>query len=601
MSGSFTEWAETPAAGALEMVRDGETWSITTLIEPFGTHEYKFVIDGDRWIADPANDRRVNDGFGGENSVIDVCTTACGELAEFDWRDSVMYFAMIDRFRDSDGRADAVSGATGGDAFRGPSGQYEGGDLPGATERLPYLRDLGVTAVWLSAPYENRDSAGAAIDPGSDPNTYSAYHGYWPSPENISFADPSNPSPRPAVESRIGNEDDLRDFVNTAHGTTGADGHGMKVLFDYVMNHVDVESGLYRAHNDWFARDSGRFRLCGPENLWDDPYWGTRCAFTDYLPPFEFDNAEARRWSVDDAMWWANEFGIDGYRLDAIKHVSLSWLEDLRARLNAEIPDERFYLVGETFAYDDRDLLRRFVDPNTLLDGQFDFPFKARLCEAVFTEGGRLDGFSSWMDGNDGFYGAGAIMTTWIGNHDIPRAIHFASRQIGNCREGSSPANGWSASYPQPSDAASYERLGVAFAIMMTNPGIPLIYYGDEIGLAGGGDPDNRRLMPWSDSDLNPHQIALRDRVGKLARARGANPIMGRGRRVTLSASQDTWVYRMEGCEAASVVIAINRADSGNTVNVPGGSYDDLLEGGTRDGGSVSLGPRSFVVLRARE
>ena len=602
VSGSFTSWATTPAEGALELSNDGTgTWTLTTLIEPFGRHEYKFIVNGTMWIPDPANPEQVDDTFGGFNSVLHVCSTACGDLSEFDWRDTVMYFAMVDRFYDSDGSAMPVSGATGGDASTGPSGQYEGGDLAGVTEKLGYLADLGVTALWLSAPYDNRNTAGAAIDPGSDMHMYSGYHGYWPSPPNVAWSG-GTPTPRPRVESRIGSESDLRTLVDTAHGTTGANGHGMKVLFDYVMNHVDIESGLYAAHPDWFARRSGGgFALCGPENLWDDPYWGTRCAFTDYLPPFDFENAAARAWSIDDALWWAREYGIDGYRLDAIKHVPMVWLTDLRSRLNAEITDpagDRFYLVGETFAYDDPGLLRSFVDPETKLDGQFDFPFKARLCEAVFRPEGRLDGFSTWMDGNDGYYGAGAIMTTWIGNHDIPRAIHFASREIASCREGSNPGNGWDWRPAQPSGPEAYERLGVAFAIMMTSPGIPLIYYGDEVGLAGGGDPDNRRMMPWSDSALNAHQRALRDRVRALARVRGENPVLARGRRVTMSVDQDTWVYRMAGCEGADeIVVALNRADATRTVTIPAGSFTDLLTSTPHSGGSVTLPARSFVVL----
>ncbi len=600
VTGTFTDWATTPGEGALELEDDGTgTWTLTTLIEPFGRHEYKFVVDGTTWVHDPDNPDRVDDSYGGFNSVLNVCTTACGEVDAFDWRDAVMYFVMVDRFADSDGSATPVAGASDGDARTGPSGQYEGGDLAGATERLGYLADIGVTAVWLSAPYDNRDTAGAAIDPSSDSHLYSGYHGYWPSPPDVDYSGTGDPSPRPRVESRIGDEDDLRAFVESAHATTGADGHPMKVLFDYVMNHVDIDSGLYAAHPDWFARRDGSFALCA-EGLWDDPYWGTRCAFTSYLPPFDFDNAAARAWSVDDALWWAQELGIDGYRLDAIKHVPLVWLTDLRARLNAEITDPtggRFYLVGETFAYDDRDLLRRFVDPDTMLDGQFDFPFKARLCEAVFTSGGSLESFSTWMDGNDGFYGANAIMTTWVGNHDIPRAIHFASREIPNCREGSNPGNGWDWRPGQPSDAAPYERLGVAFAIMMTNPGIPLIYYGDEIGLAGGGDPDNRRMMPWSDTSLNAHQRALRERVAALARVRGSQRALTRGRRVTISVDQDTWVYRMTGCdEASDVVVAINRADGSRGVDLPAGSWVDLITDAAHSG-RVDLSARSFLVL----
>ncbi|MBN1774214.1 MAG: DUF3459 domain-containing protein [Deltaproteobacteria bacterium] len=606
LTGTWTGWAATPAAGALEMVREaGDLWQVTTTIEEHGRHEYKFILDGTTWVFDPENPDRVDDGFGSYNSVVYVCEEAC-DPAEFDWRDTVLYFAMTDRFFDSDGTRDLVPGASDGPAD-GPSGQYMGGDLQGAIDRIDYLADLGVTALWLSAPYENRDSAGAAIDPASDSHQYSGYHGYWPSPENISYADPDNPVPRPRVESRIGTEGDLQTLVDAAHDVVSANGQGIKVLFDYVMKHVDTESGLYGAHYDWFARDGGSFALCGPRDLWDDPYWGTRCAFTDYLAPFDFYDpigTTVRRWSVDDALWWATTFGIDGYRLDAIKHVPLDWLTELRARLLADIPGpvgDRFYLVGETFSYDDPGLIRTFVDPDTMLDGQFDFPLKARLCEAVFTTGGRLDTLSGWMDGNDYFYGAGAIMSTFIGNHDIPRAIHFASRQIGDCRQGSWIGNAWTGDYHQPTDAAPYERLGVAFAILLTNPGIPLIYYGDELGLAGGGDPDNRRMMPWDDAALLPAQRALRADVRAVARLRGTHPVLGRGRRETVSVDQDTWVYRKTGCGAEQdLVVAINRADDARSVAIPAGSYTDLVADAPVEGGTRSLPARSFLVLGNR-
>jgi len=603
LTGTWTGWAATVAAGAIPMTRAaGDRWEVTTTIEEHGRHEYKFIVDGTTWVHDPDNPERVDDGYGGYNSVIYVCEEAC-DPAEFDWRDAVLYFAMIDRFADGDGARQTVPGATDGPAD-GPSGQYMGGDLQGAIDRIDYLADLGVTALWLSAPYENRNSAGAAIDPASDPHLYSGYHGYWPSPENISYADPRNPAPRPRVESRIGTEADLRALVAAAHDADSANGQGLKVLFDYVMKHVDTESGLYAAHGDWFVRDGASFALCGPRNLWDDPYWGTRCAFTDYLAPLDFYNPVVRRWSVDDALWWATTFGIDGYRLDAIKHVPLEWLTELRARLRSDIPGPaggRFYLVGETFSYDDPGLIRTFVDPETMLDGQFDFPLKARLCEAVFTPSGRLDTLSGWMDGNDWFYGSGAIMSTFIGNHDIPRAIHFASRQIGNCREGSWVGNAWTSDYRQPTEAAPYERLAVAFAILMTNPGIPLIYYGDEIGLAGGGDPDNRRMMVWDDGALRAGQRALRDSVRALARLRATHPVLGRGRRETVSADQDTWVYRRTGCGVdQDLVVAINRADDPRSVTLPAGSYTDLVAGTPVEGGARSLPARSFLVLGRR-
>ena len=617
LTGTFTDWAPTPAQGALELTEESAGFfTLTFDVEPVGRHEYKFIVDGDTWVEDPNNPDTVPDGVNGVNSVLVLCEDACGDLETFDWQDAVMYFAMVDRFFDANpANNQPVSGATGGNASSGPSGQYEGGDLEGVTQRMPYLSDLGVTALWLSAPYDNRDAAGAAINPGADPNMYSGYHGYWPSPPNVSYADPNNPNPRPVVESRIGTEAELRALVDAAHSADSADGHGIKVLFDYVMNHVDDNSGLFAAHPDWFARDNGQFKLCGSQcgdgQCWDDGFWGTRCAFTSYLPPFDFDNAQARAWSVNDAVWWAQEFNLDGYRLDAIKHVPLNWLTDLRTRLNQAFNEPaggRFYLVGETFDYDNRDNLKRFINPDTMLDGQFDFPFKARLCEAVFYNEMPLSDFAGWMAGNDFFYGPGSLMTTWIGNHDIPRVIHYAARQIDGyepgafsaCRRGSDTTNGWTQSYPQPSDPAAYQRLGVGFAIMMTNPGVPLIYYGDEIGLAGGGDPDNRRMMPWSDAQLSQDQIRLRAQVRQLARVRAQNKVISRGRRQTLSADADTWVYKMSGCgaEAPPVVVAINRADSARSVSIPAGSYLNLMDDSAATGGQAQLGPRSFLVLR---
>lgn len=527
----------------------------------------------------------------------------CGDLDAFDWRDVVLYFALVDRFRDGDGARDPVEGATDGDARVAASGQYEGGDLAGVTERLPYLADLGVTALWLSAPFDNRDSPGAGLSI-FDQNLYTGYHGYWPKPPDVDWSDPEGVRPR--VEPRIGDAADLRTLITTAHATETPGGHGIKVLADYVMNHVDDESPLYLAHPEWFATDAeGEIRLCEPDDLWDDPFWGTRCAFARYLPPFDFSIPEARAWSIADAVWWATEFGFDGYRLDAIKHVPDRWLTELRSALGQAIPEPaggRFYLVGETFSYSP-ETLRRFVEPGAKLDGQFDFPMKDQLCRSLFTRQDDMSTLARWMDDNVGFYGPGAIMGTWIGNHDIPRAIHFASGEITDCRTVGTRTDAWTEGrWPQPAEAAPYERLALAFAVLMTNPGVPLVYYGDEIGLAGGADPDNRRLMPWEDDPAAPAlaapQLALREAVRALARMRAEHPVLSRGVRTTLSSSEDTWVYRMGGCgDEAPVLTATNRADTPRSVTLPEGAYTDLLSGETVAGGPLELPPRGYRVL----
>jgi hypothetical protein len=109
-------------------------------------------------------------------------------------------------------------------------------------------------------------------------------------------------------------------------------------------------------------------------------------------------------------------------------------------------------------------------------------------------------------------------------------------------------------------------------------------------------------MMPVDDASLNAHQVALRDRVRALSRLRASHPVLGRGRRETIAADQDTWVFRRTGCgEGQDVVVAVNRSDAARDVALPAGAWTDLVGGQAVDGGgSRSLPPRSFVVLGVR-
>ncbi len=606
-----TTYKSVHVAGTLNKKTDGNWpgsvveggWELTYLAKrnvwylnhavPFGEHLYKLVLDGSQWVPDPGNPDAIDDSFGGKNSRIIIDCNApevCGDVASFDWRDAIMYSVMVDRFVDSDGSAGQR------EARDGPYDGYAGGDIRGLTSKLSYLRDLGMSAIWMSSPASNRSGG---------------YHGYWPSPDNIQYQGSAAPSPRPAVNPQFGDEASLHEFIDQAHAMQSALGSGIKVVFDHVMKHVNIDSGLYRAHNDWFVHRDGKIVECVPDpkhpasNLWDDPYWGTRCAFNGFLPPFDFYKQEAIAWTIDDAIWWAKNYHIDGYRLDAIKHVPSGWLTNLRQRVRQAIPNppgNRFYLVGETFSYDNAQELKNLIEPETMLDGQLDFPTKARLCDAIFRPEGKLEWFSEWMKYRDEFYGPKAIMATWIGNQDVPRPIHSATGELPNCREVSTKENGWNGNFRQPQEATPYERLALAFAVMMTNPGIPVVYYGDEIGLAGGGDPDNRRLMPWSDGGINKHQRELRARIATLSQIRSKNKALTRGRRITQSASQDTWVYTMVGCGADSpnVTVAINRADGSRPVTIPPGTYVDLITTNPATGGPADMPARSYRLLRSQ-
>jgi glycosidase len=203
-----------------------------------------------------------------------------------------------------------------------------------------------------------------------------------------------------------------------------------------------------------------------------------------------------------------------------------------------------------------------------------------------------LEGF---LVGNDGYYGAG-IMSTFIGNHDVPRVIHFAQDwPLWHDVWTNGKDKAWWDKPGLPAETAAFERVANAFTLLFTLPGVPLVYYGDEIGLPGAGDPDNRRFMQWS--GYNAAQLELRNHVATLAQIRAQHPALRRGSRTTLAVGNDTLAYRMQ-TGGDEVFVVINRGDGGATVGgLPAGSYADQLDGSTHSGPDISLPARSARVL----
>ncbi|HSO40757.1 MAG TPA: alpha-amylase family glycosyl hydrolase, partial [Labilithrix sp.] len=378
----------------------------------------------------------------------------------YDWRDAIIYFVFVDRFyRDpaTSGTAKKCGPTPGAD---GP-GDYVGGNWPGVTAKIKsdFFTDLGVNTLWITVPFKNADTvSGHGVE--QDTHNYSAYHGYWP-------LDPTK------TEDCFGTEADLAALVAAAHAKK------LKVVFDYAMVHVHSTSPIFQAHADWFWPNSGGAGgkcICHRATSQDEPCtWENepqKCWFTDYLPHWNYGNAAARDFSVQAALQLVQDTGVDGYRLDAIKHVDGAWLTQLRAKLNAEVvarqnPTQRFYMVGETYDFGDRGFIKSFVDPATKLDGQFDFPLRLNLVKStIMRQGGYgLDQLASFMDSNDGFYGAQAVMSTFIGNHDLGRIIHMAedSPRWDEYDNGSKGA-AWSDPPKLPASRSPFERVANAYA-----------------------------------------------------------------------------------------------------------------------------------------
>ncbi len=581
------------------MRRNGAVWEAKAVPVPFGKPvQYKFFVNGAEWKIDPAQpnttdaQNNTNNTFAGKTCEPFLCTEAPPPpVGVFDWRDSVIYFAFVDRFFDGNPANNCnVSGVS------GPIANYQGGDWVGIKQKIDggYFTDLGINTLWLTVPLNNTNQVGRGV--GGDTHQYSGYHGYWPQ-----IDDPQNPG-NLSAESCFGTAAELKTLVASAHAK------GIKVLFDYAMVHVHKDSGIFTQRPQWFwPNDNGRGGncLCGQGCSWDNMPDRERCWFTDYLPHWNYTNVDARNYSVKNAIEWAKQFDIDGFRADAIKHVDISWLTQLRAQIKTEItakqsPQQRFYMVGETYDFGNREVLKSYVDPQTKLDGQFDFPLRKNIVEAVVMRKHQgMTELANFMNGNDSYYGRNAIMSTFIGNHDLPRIIHLAanSRLWGDDQGSDGKDRSWANQPTIPQEREAFERIANAFGVIFTNPGAPLVYYGDEIGLPGAGDPDNRRFMQWS--NLNANQTFLKDRVKRLLEIRSKHPATRRGTRATIQSDADVWLFsRVDSATNDTVYVAINRGDSDKTVSgLPSGALTELVTGTSLNGPSATIPPRQTRVF----
>lgn len=501
------------------------------------------------------------------------------ETSPFDWRDSVLYFAFVDRFRDG------LPMSAPSCAPEGNLANWIGGDWVGLRQKVEegYFDELGVTAIWINAPNDNPDSCMGGDLPGV---SYTAYHGYFPS---------SNTE----AEERFGGLQALRDFIEAAHA------RGIRVIADLVLNHVHDSHPLVSSQPDWFNPTC----QCGVECDWNE--LPEVCWFQSYLPDYDFRVHAASELASEMAVFWAREADLDGYRVDAVKHVHIHALNTLRYKLDrlAEPSGSHFYTVGETFVGDwgggggsEETLIKKYVAP-TLLDGQFDFPLYWKMVRGFARYSEPLSSVGNYLLESENYYGSQSIMSTFLGNHDIPR---FSSHADGHFADewGNGSKELWLSGPPgQASNPVVYERLRLGFSFLFCITGVPLIYYGDEIGLAGAGDPDNRRAMPWE--GWTAEQTATRSHIGELATIRRNHPALARGTTKLLAATDDTLVVERTWA-GQSVVCAFNRSDAPADFSVippsawSGAAPTDALGSAAITGTSplsFTLPPRSAAIM----
>jgi glycosidase len=484
----------------------------------------------------------------------------------------VVYLLMPDRFANGDTTNDNPAKAR-GLLDRTKTRFYHGGDLAGIRQRLPYLKSLGITAVWLNPIYDNNDRVNEKEVYDGQPIT--DYHGYGA----VDFY---------AVDEHLGDVATLRQLVDDAHKA------GIKIILDMVANHTGPYHPWVQDSPTptWFHGTAAR-HLANTWQTWTlaDPHAtpATREAtldgwFIDILPDLNQDDPEAARYIIQNTLWWVGVSGIDGIRQDTWPYVPRRFWRDWMTAIRREYPSLK--VVGEVFD-GDPSLVAFFQGGRTGHDGiddkvdqLFDFPLYFPMRRA-FAEGKSLREVAQML-GHDALYPDATRLMTFLGLHDVARFMNERG--------------------------ATTKGLELAYTFLLTVRGTPLIYYGDEIALPGGGDPDNRRDFPggWSGDARNafepagraPPEQAVWSHVQKLLQLRAQRSDLRTARMEHVVTNEQTFVYRR-----GRTVVALNNDTAAVTIRVPLATLPDDALGlcarpRSESGGStIVIPPRTGCVF----
>ena len=488
--------------------------------------------------------------------------------------DDVIYLIMPDRFADGDPTNNDPPPSR-GLYSRSKTRYYHGGDLQGVINHLSYLNSLGVTAIWLTPWYDNvnhlnereqyPEASGGPKQPITD------YHGFGA----VDFY---------GVEEHFGTLAKLRELVDAAHRL------GIKVIQDQVANHT----GPYHPWVDdsatptWYNGTKAS-HLANTFQTWvlHDPHPVAQLKretldgwFIDILPDLNQNDEETARYIIQNTLWWIGVTGIDAIRQDTWQYVPNSFWRNWMMAIKHQYPNVN--VVGEVL---DGDVAHcsyyqggrvRFDGIDTGLDTLFDFPLLFPLRRA-FGEGRGVKEIALVLS-HDQLYPNPNVLVPVVGNHDL---IRFMNER-----------------------GATVAGLNLAHTLIMTMRGTPQIYYGDEIGMRGGGDPDNRRDFPggfpgdmrnaFDKQGRTSDEQLVFEHLQKLGRLRAELEPLRRGALVNLYVAEQQYAYGRR-TDRASVIIVFNNDNKPATIEF------DVSAVGLADGETVTdrLGATSDVLVES--
>jgi len=457
--------------------------------------------------------------------------------------DNIIYSLMIDRFNNGDKSND---NPVKHDSLFAPA-NYQGGDIQGIIAKMEdgYFDKLGVNAFWISPVVDNTNNAYQEYP--APHRFYTGYHGYWPVSAN-------------KVEEHFGDMNLVKKLVGQAHQKN------VNVYLDYVAHHVHQEHWMWKDHRDWFGTfnlPNGRLNL----RLWDE--YRLTTWFEPYMPSFDFAGSyEALEFMTDNAVWWLKITGADGFRHDAVKHVPNEFWRLLTKKLKKEIgapQNKDVYQIGESFG--GIDMIASYVN-NGQLSAQFNFNLYDVAIPTFLDEKATFKLLDYQMQKSFQVFGYNNLMGNIMDSHDKIRYMAYADGDLA-INDGRAGDFAWN-NPPKVDDPKSYDKLKLHLAYILTIPGVPIIYYGDEIGMTGAADPDNRRMMRF-DSELNQNEKQTFEDVSKLIHIRKEHPALRYGDFLTLQADENVYAYlRSDMNERILTVINKNSNEKKLEFTIPG-------------------------------
>jgi len=456
-----------------------------------------------------------------------------------DNRKMIIYNPMIDRFYDGNPGNNKNSNT---DSVLSKVDFY-GGDLEGINEKLNagYFQELSVNTLWISPVVLNPSAPyGQWLNPRTK---FSGYHGYWP----ISLR---------TIDTRFGNKKSFESLIHDVHSKK------MKILVDYVAHHVHESHALYRSNPEWFT---SLYLADGSKNTerWDD--YRLTTWFDDFMPTFNFFKPDVVNAMTDTALWWFKSYQIDGFRHDATKHIPNEFWRSLTFKLKKEMLSDSgrsVFQIGET--YGSAELIGSYLG-NGLLDAQFDFNVYDGAVNLFKSADGNGLEMAMILNESKRWYGSHHFMGNITGNQDRPRFISLAD---GSLKAGENYKQaGWDRDI-QILENNGYLKLQNLLSLMIVIPGVPVVYYGDEIGLPGAGDPDSRRMMVFDKEKLTEEQIFHFKQFQKLLKLRSENIALVYGDCQVESKTKKELIIKRSYFDEQVVFIHLNYTDTSEIQNI---------------------------------